>query len=231
LYDEINLWIIGTDSLGGGLKWIIFMKIRLTHKFEDIININNLLLAWQEFIKDKGNKKDTQEFKLNLIDNIINLHDDLNNLGYKHGGYQAFKINDPKPRNIHKAIVRDRLLHYAIYRMLYHFFDRTFIADSYSCRIGKANYKAINRFRSFVYKVSENNKKTVWVLKCDIRKFFDSIDHKVLINILRVYIPDQNIMWLLERIINSFCKTPNKGLPLGNLTSQLFVNIYMNEFD
>src|SRR3989338_3180298 len=181
------------------------MKIRLTHKFEDIININNLLLAWQEFIKDKGNKKDTQEFKLNLIDNIINLHDDLNNLGYKNGGYQAFKINDPKPRNIHKAIVRDRLLHYAIYRMLYHFFDRTFIADSYSCRIGKANYKAINRFRSFVY--------------------------KVLINILRVYIPDQNIMWLLERIINSFCKTPNKGLPLGNLTSQLFVNIYMNEFD
>ena len=196
-----------------------------------MISIENLLLAWQEFIKDKRNRKDTQEFQLNLMDNIINLHQDLKNFSYKHGDYRAFKINDPKPRSIHKAVVRDRLLHHAIHRVLYPFFDRTFITDSYSCRVGRASYKAIGRFRTFMYKVSENHKKTVWILKCDIRKFFDNIDHKILTYILKSYIPDQDIIWLLENVIHSFSKTPGKGLPLGNLTSQLFVNIYMNEFD
>ena len=207
------------------------MKIKLAHKFEDIISVDNLILAWQEFIKDKRNRKDTQEFMLNLMDNIIDLHWDLQNFRYEHGDYQAFKINDPKPRNIHKAVVRDRLLHHAINRVLYPFFDRTFIADSYSCRMNKAGLKAINCFKSFVYKVSENRKKTVWVLKCDIRKFFDSINHEILIGILKDRISDENIIWLLEKVIFSFSKTSGMGLPLGNLTSQLFVNIYMNEFD
>jgi len=165
------------------------------------------------------------------MDNIISLHYDLANHTYKHGEYQAFNINDPKPRSIHKASVRDRLLHHAIYRLLYPFFDRTFISDSFSCRNNKGTHKALNRFRYFFRKVSKNNTKTCWILKCDIKRFFENIDHDILIGILNKYIPNQDVMWLLNSIIESFQARPGKGLPLGNLTSQLFVNIYMNEFD
>lgn len=207
------------------------MKIQLVHKFEEIISIENLLLAWKEFIRGKRGKRDVQERQLNLMANILNLHNDLANHTYRHGSYQAFNINDPKPRKIHKAPVRDRLLHHAIYRILYPFFDRIFISDSFSCRLNKGTHKAINRFRSFAHQVSKNNARTCWVLKCDIRKFFENIDHEILMKILTDYIPDQNILWLLGQVINSFSSKSNIGLPLGNLTSQLFVNIYMNEFD
>ncbi|HBO16477.1 MAG TPA: hypothetical protein DD451_00515 [Candidatus Moranbacteria bacterium] len=204
--------------------------------------MENLLEAWKEFEKGKKNRKDVQEFSMNLMDNIFSLHQDLLNHTYKHGGYQAFKINDPKPRDIHKAKVRDRLLHHAIYRKLYPFFDKTFISDSYSCRINKGTHKAIEKFRKYFNKVSQNNTKTCYVLKCDIKKFFASIDHEILISILKEHIPDENILWLLVEIIESFHiskplpsppleKGRGIGLPLGNLTSQLFVNIYMNKFD
>ena len=205
----------------------IIMKIQLVHKFDDIISLENLLEAWHEFIRGKRKRRDTQEFSLNLMDNIFALHSDLKSLTYKHGGYQAFKINDPKPRDIHKASVRDRLLHHAIYRILYPFFDKTFIADSYSCRVNKGTHKAIGRFREFAQKTSKNNTRTCWALKCDIRKFFANIDHDILMNILKEYIPDENIIWLLKNVIDNF----SPGLPLGNLTSQLFVNVYMNKFD
>ena len=208
------------------------MKIQLAHSFEDIIGTENLLGAWREFLKGKRSKNDVQEFSFRLMDNILSLHNDLASRSYKHGGYKAFNISDPKPRDIHKAIVRDRLLHHAIHRILYPFFDKIFIVDSFSCRLDKGAHKAINRFRDFAFKVSKNNTKTCWVLKCDIRKFFASIDHEVLMKILKSYIPDTDILWLLGQVINSFSSTgPNIGLPLGNLTSQLFVNIYMNEFD
>ncbi|MDO8240673.1 MAG: reverse transcriptase domain-containing protein [Candidatus Moranbacteria bacterium] len=207
------------------------MKIQLTHTFADIICLENLLEAWKEFVRGKRNKKDVQEFSLHLMDNIFALHHDLVNHTYKHGGYQAFKINDPKPRDIHKATVGDRLLHHAIYRKLYPFFDKTFIADSYSCRINKGTHKAIKKFKAYSLIVSKNNTTTCWILKCDIRKFFANIDHTILIKILAEYIPDKNILELLENIIESFATKPNVGLPLGNLTSQLLVNIYMNKFD
>src|SRR3989344_5230624 len=169
--------------------------------------------------------------------NILLLHHDLVGLTYCHGGYQHFKIADPKPRDIHKASVRDRLLHHAVYRMLYPYFDRTFIYESYSCRIGKGTHKAMNQFRRFASQVSKNHTRTCWVLKCDIRKFFANIDHEVLYMILQKHLVDRDILWLLRHVVSSF-KTPSsdggvlaKGLPLGNLTSQLLVNIYMNEFD
>ncbi|MDO8443793.1 MAG: reverse transcriptase/maturase family protein [Candidatus Azambacteria bacterium] len=208
------------------------MKIQLRHNFESIISIDNLLEAWKEFIRGKRNKKDVQEFSLCLMDDIITLHQELASGIYRHGSYQAFNISDPKPRNIHKASVRDRLLHHAIYRILYPFFDKTFIADSYSCRKNKGTHKAINRFKYFAARVSKNNTKTCWVLKCDIKKFFANINHEVLLNILEQYISDKDILWLLDKVISSFHSVcPGVGLPLGNLTSQLFVNIYMNEFD
>ena len=194
-------------------------------------------------MRGKRKRKDVAGFQLNLMDNILELHNDLKNKTYKHGGYTSFKINDPKPRHIHKASVRDRLVHHAIHRILYPYFDKKFIYDSYSCRKGKGTHKAINRFDAFARKVSKNDTKTCWVLKCDIKKFFASIDHQILKSILAKYIKDKDILWLLNQVIDSFNspKNPNsliyhisytnKGLPLGNLTSQLLVNIYMNEFD
>lgn len=191
-----------------------------------------MLLAWREFLVGKRNKKDVQVFQYRLSDNILDLHTELKEKKYTHGSYHAFNISDPKPRNIHKAAVRDRLLHHAIHRTLYPFLDRMFIADSYSCRVGKGTHKAINRFRAFSYAVSKNHTKTAWVLKCDIRKFFASIDQRILLEILARQISDKDVLWLLERIIVSFHSgISGKGLPLGNLTSQLLVNIYMNEFD
>ncbi|KKP64109.1 MAG: hypothetical protein UR62_C0020G0011 [Candidatus Nomurabacteria bacterium GW2011_GWF2_35_12] len=142
--------------------------------------MENLLLAWKEFLKGKRNRKDILDFERDLMANVIELHIDLVSKTYKHSNYYAFNISDPKPRNIHKATVRDRLLHHAIYRILYPYFDKKFIYDSYSCRIDKGTHKAIYRFENFIRKVSKNNTKTCWVLKCDIRKFFASIDHKIL---------------------------------------------------
>lgn len=180
----------------------------------------------------KKNKEDVGEFSKNLMENILDLHNDLANKSYKHGGYKAFNISDPKPRNIHKAAVRDRLLHHAVYRFLYPFFDKAFCSESYSCRLGKGTHRAINKFREFALKESENNTKTLWILKCDIRKFFASIDQNILIRILEKYIKDPDIILLLSEIIRSFYSTKiGVGLPLGNLTSQLLVNIYMNYFD
>jgi len=171
-------------------------------------------------------------FELNLMSNLLSLHNELKSKTYHHDDYEAFCISDPKPRNIHKASVRDRLLHRAIYRILCPFFDRAFIHDSYSCRLGKGTHKTLNRFRALAYKVSQNHTKTCWILKCDIRKFFASIDHSILSGIIRDYIPDANTAILLSEIIRSFHSTQEGvGLPLGNLTSQLFANVCLNQLD
>lgn len=207
-------------------------RISLTHKFDDIISVENILLAWKEFIPGKRKKRDVQEFQGHLMDNILELHEDLKAKRYKHGSYIPFRISDPKPREIHKASVRDRLMHHAIYRILYPFFDRTWIADSFSCRNNKGTHKAIKRFQALAFKVSKNHTRTCFVLKCDIRKFFASIDHEMLLSIVAKFIPDQDIVHLVKEVVGSFhAKVPGVGLPLGNLTSQLLVNIYMNEFD
>lgn len=223
--------ITGRSFRGGGN--IRGMSKCIFHNaYQDIISLENLLSAWQEFKKGKKNRLDVQLFERDLMSNILSLHKDLKDMSFIHSDYEAFNISDPKPRNIHKASVRDRLLHHALYRKLYPFFDKIFIADSYSCRLGKGTHRALNRFADFSKKASKNNIKTVWVLKCDVRKFFASIDQNILIRILDERIEDKRIIWILEKIIRSFnSEKVNKGLPLGNLTSQLLVNIYMNEFD
>src|SRR3989338_5429506 len=154
------------------------------HTYDNIITLEKLLLAWQEFLPGKKSRKDVMEFQARLMDNILELHKDLENKTYKHGGYQKFNISDPKPRIIHKASVRDRLLHHLIYQELYEYFDSKFIHDSYSCRVNKGTYRAINRFREMFRKVSKNNTKTCRVLKCDIKKFFANINRQVLKKIL-----------------------------------------------
>lgn len=166
------------------------------------------------------------------MDNILSLHRDLKNKTYQHGGYEHFVVTDPKRRDIHKASVRDRLVHHAIYRILYPYYDCKFVTDSYSCRNKKGTHKAITQFKKFANKVSQNNTRTSWVLKCDIKKFFASIDQKILLQVLEKSIKDQTTIELLTKVISSFDSgVIGVGLPLGNLTSQLLVNIYMNEFD
>lgn len=221
-------------ALGGGLhiqNKKLKMKIKFEKDYQSIISLENLFRAWQEFIAGKRKKRDVQQFSLSLTDNLVQLYSELVAYSYQHGGYKAFNISDPKPRNIHKAIVRDRVLHHAIYRQLYPFFDRTFIADSYSCRLERGVHRALKRFRNFAMQVSRNNTRTAWILKMDIKKFFANIDHEILLDILASHISDPNILWLLRKVIDSFSVQTNKGLPLGNLTSQLFCNVYLNEFD
>lgn len=236
------IYLLGTlndrqELRGGGLKAGLefirnMARIQFTAPYEEIISVENLLEAWKEFIRGKRKRKDVQEFERHLMHNILALHNDLAAEAYKHGPYDAFKISDPKPRDIHKATVRDRLLHHAVYRQLYPFFTRTFIADSYSCRLGKGTHRAMSAFRQHAYQESKNNTKTLWILKCDIRKFFASINQVLLIKILDERIADKRIVRLLTEIIVSFSSVGrDKGLPLGNLTSQLLVNVYMNEFD
>ena len=150
---------------------------------------------------------------------------------YRCGAYRKFTINDPKRRIIHKASVKDRLVHHAIHRVLYPLFDSTFVFNSYSCRNHKGTHKAFARLVQLTRRVSANMTRPCWVLKCDIKRFFDSIDHGVLKHLLAQKIFDSRLLGLLNLIIDSFHTLAGKGLPLGNLTSQLFVNIYMDSFD
>ncbi len=201
------------------------------HSYEEIISLENLLGAWEEFVVGKRGREDAQAFAFNLMENLIALHRRLANGSYRHDAYVAFAISDPKPRQIHKATVADRVLHRAIYRQLYPAFDRTFIADSFSCRVGKGTHAALDRFRRFAGQVSRNHRRTAWVLKCDVRKFFASIDHEVLMRIVDGRIADKRVVRLIETIVRSFHVRPGKGLPLGNLTSQLLANVYMDALD
>ena len=207
---------------GGFSRKVIYHNI-----FEKIISLENLFLAWQEFSRGKMKKLDVLEFKNRLEDNIFNLHQALKDKIYQHSDYTAFNVYDPKLRKIHKAVVIDRVLHHAIFRILYPLFDQNFIFDSYSCRIEKGTHRAVRRLEEFTRKLSQNNQRTIFALKCDVRKFFDSIDQKILLDLIKRKIQDDNAIELIEKIVRSF----PAGLPLGNVTSQIFANIYLNELD
>jgi RNA-directed DNA polymerase len=112
-------------------------KKLFVNTYDTIISVENLLLAYREFKGGKKDKPDVQQFEYKLMENILGLHQELKEKTYKHGDYKGFKINDPKPRDIHKASVRDRVLHHAIYRILSPFYCKLFIVDSYSCQVGK----------------------------------------------------------------------------------------------
>lgn len=204
--------------------------------FELIVSPENLFSAWEEFRKGKQQKSDVQLFEFELEKHLFQLHRDLLNKTYKHGPYKGFYICDPKVRHIHKATVRDRVLHHAIFKVLNPLFEPTFIPHSFSCRIGKGTHKGVTAVEQMLTKESKNYRGPCFVLKCDIRKFFDTINHNVLLKILEKRIADPNALWLLKEIVGSYTASyanlfEKKGLPIGNLTSQLFANVYMNEFD
>jgi len=210
--------------------------------------LENLFSAWSEFSRGKRKKLDVQLFEFALEDNLILLHQQLKNKNYQVSPYKSFYISDPKLRHIHKASVKDRLVFQAVYRVIAPILERQFIYDSYSSRLGKGTHSAVNRLERFLIKTSRNCSRPAYVLKLDIRKFFDSIDHRILATLLcdNVMVRGQDTQWLLKEIIESYWisnqvgndKTNGAwmhpitvGLPLGNVTSQLFANIYLHQLD
>ncbi|MFA6285036.1 MAG: reverse transcriptase/maturase family protein, partial [Parcubacteria group bacterium] len=188
------------------------------------------------FKYDKQKKKDVRKFEWELEQNIFQLHRELRGCTYKHGCYSSFFIQDPKQRHIHKADVRDRVLHHAVFSVLNPIFEETFISGSYSCRIGKGTHKGVSALESMIRKETKNYSKSCFILKCDVKKFFGSVDHSILKIILKKRIKDENARWLLKEIIDSFSSEHSdifyaRGLPIGNLTSQLFANVYLNDLD
>lgn len=203
----------------------------MDHAFYEIISVNNLFAAWKEFKRGKAKKKDVQIFEFNLEDNLFKLHEELRARTYEPDQYVDFFVRDPKLRHIHKASVRDRVVHQAVFRILESYFEKFFIHDSYSCRINKGTHAGVNRLEEFSRKVSKNYRLPIWVLKCDIRKFFENVDQAKLFELLSRRIRDEDALRLIRKIIKSFETGKGLGLPLGNVTSQLFANIYMNELD
>src|SRR3989344_4939516 len=152
--------------------------------YSSLVSIDNLFQAWEEFKKGKRKKRDVQVFERNLEDNLFTLHRKLTTQTYRHGSYQDFYVNDPKRRHIHKAQVEDRVVHHVIYKYLYEIFDKKFIFDSYSCRKKKGTHRAVKRLEKLARIVSKNYTQDCWALKLDIKKFFESIDHEILTELI-----------------------------------------------
>ncbi len=203
------------------------------HKIDfcDVISLENLLQAWRRFSKGKRTKSDVASFELHLEEHLFSLHERLARGVWTNDPYVCRRIADPKPRTIHIASVRDRVLFQAVYQQLYQIFDKSFIHDSYASREGKGTHAGVKRFEVFARKVSANYTRNAVVLKCDVRKFFDHIDHELLFALLARKVSDEKLLKLIRVLIASFKTTSGKGLPLGNVTSQLFANIYLNELD
>ncbi|MDO8590838.1 MAG: reverse transcriptase domain-containing protein [bacterium] len=212
----------GDSGVGGGHHEI---------DFYDVVSVKNLLRAWRFFAKGKRSKIDVSAFELNLESNIFSLHQKLLSGTWKPDPYRVFYVQDPKLRRIHKASVTDRVLYQAVYQALYQIFDKHFICDSYASRNFKGTHRGVKRFEIFARRVTKNYHRSAFVLKCDVRKFFDSIDHTLLLRLIGQKISDRRLFELLEKIIRSFETTLGKALPLGNVTSQIFANIYLNELD
>lgn len=141
-------------------------------------------------------------------------------------------MTDPKQRLISKATIKDRLVHQVVYGILTEIFDKNFIFHSLSSRIGKGTHFGVAHLKNMIRKVSANGTRHCYALKMDIKRFFDSVDHKILKNLLRKHIYDEKFLKIIDTIIDSFsANEKQKGIPLGNVTSQLFANVYLHELD
>ncbi len=183
-----------------------FMRV-YDNLFNEIISPEKLFIAWDIFRRGKWHRPDVQDFERNLESNIFQLARALGERRYCHGHYTAFRICDPKLRDVHKATVRDRIVHHAVFKVLNLVYEPTFISPSFSCRLGKGTHKGVNTLEKMLRQTSQNYMQTCYALKCDIKKFFDSVDHAILLAILGRKIKDPNVMWLLETIVKSYLST------------------------
>ena len=215
-----------------------------THKnlYKQLCSIENLELAYENAKKGKSKKQAVIEFDKNKEENLIELHKELVNLTYQPRSLKRFIVRDPKTRTIHASAFRDRIVHHMLVNILEPIFEKIFIYDSYASRKDKGTHIAIARFDEFKRKVSQNgtimgggvskNQVQGYVLKSDISRYFDNVDHEILLNIIKKKVKDGKIIWLTRKILNNFNTfTKGKGMPLGNYTSQFFANVYLNELD
>jgi len=214
-----------------------------THKnlYSKIVAFENLLLAAQKAAAGKREQANILHFFNRLEENLWQLQEQLQTQTYQPGEYSTFQIYEPKPRMISAAPFRDRVVHHALINAIGPLFERSFIFDSYANRLGKGTHRAIRRYQHFLREYR-------YVLKCDIKKYFPSIDHEILKRLIRRYIAEAQTLWLIDRIIDGsnlqeevrdyfpaddlFTMIERrKGLPIGNLTSQFFANLYLNPLD
>lgn len=209
--------------------------------YERVYAFPNLVRAAQQAQRGKRHKPNVARFNFHLERELLALRDELQAKTWQPGPYMSFFIYEPKKRLISAAPYRDRVVHHALCNLIEPIFERTFIHASYANRTGKGTHRAVNRFTDFC-------RKNRYVLTCDIRKYFPSIDHDILYERIARKIKDRDVLWLIRRILDSSNPqepvhtyfpgddlfTPferRKGIPIGNLTSQFFANIYLTGFD
>ncbi len=196
---------------------------RIGNLFEQVTSFQHLYHSFRLAKRGCGNTPAVCRFFFELEPELFRLQEELQNGTYQPGTYHYFTIYDPKVREIAVAPFRDRVVHHAVVGVLTPIYERVFIYDSYATRAGKGHHAAIRRAQSFL-------RKGRFYLKTDVAKYFESVDHDVLLDILNRKIKDRQLLALLERIIcNS--STPGKGLPIGNLTSQFLANVYLDPLD
>ena len=182
--------------------------------------MENLRLAYIKAKRGKSAKKEVLAYTQHLQENLMHLHWSLLNDQVQVGGYHYFTIYDPKERLICAAPFAQRVLHHALMNICHEDFERYQTNDSYASRIGRGTYKALAQ-------AIHNQNTYRYCLKLDVRKYFDSIDHSILLQQLQRLYKDPHLLLLFFQIIDSYSVVPNKGLPIGNLTSQYFANHYL----
>lgn len=197
-----------------------------------LCSYENLFHAYKRAKKHKTTKRYVQRFEKDLEGNLMLLRAELLLHSYRPKPLVSFIIRDPKSRRISRSDFRDRVVHHALCNMIEPLFERSFIYDSYANRIGKGVIAALTRFNAFKREVSRNNTIGCYVLKADIRHYFDEVDHAILMDCLRDRISDPDVLWLIQVILSNFSSSKaGKGMPLGNLTSQFFANVYLDRLD
>jgi retron-type reverse transcriptase len=214
---------------------------RYGNLWNEVIEVDNLFLAAYKAAKGKRYRGNVLTFNAKLGDNIVKIRRELESQTYKPGRYRTFEIFEPKQRMISAAPFRDRVVHHALCNVIQPIFEKTFIFDSYANRTGFGTHRALRRFTGFA-------RSSQYVLQCDIEKYFPSIDHDILKDLLRRKIKCPKTLWLIDTIIDHSNRqlerniyfsgddlfTPferKRGLPIGNLTSQFFANVYLNGLD
>jgi retron-type reverse transcriptase len=197
---------------------------RRNNLFEEIVDYGNIRLAFLKAIRGKRTSAEVLLFCRNVDANLRKIRTRLLTEPVRWGTYRRFTITDPKKRTISAAPFADRIIHHAVMNILEPLFERQMVYHSYACRPGKGMHSAVR------YAFSKC-KGTEWFLKLDIRKYFDSINHDVLKNRLRRIVKDKKLLRLLDGIIDSYENTPGTGMPIGNLTSQFFANLYLSRLD
>ncbi len=205
------------------------MSKSIKNCFDEKLTFIKLLEAHERAKKGKTNKSEVLLFETNLEINIMNLYYELKNNKYKLGTYRTFTIYEPKERLIKALPYKDRIVQqWYVEEFIKPFFVKRFICDSYACINNKGTHKAIKKLQMYMRNM---NKLYVeyYVLKCDIKKFFYSIDKDILYNILKKYIKDKKILNLTKIFI--YDDNNKVSIPIGNYTSQYYANILLHEFD